>query len=206
MAQALLALCPFIVLTTAAALFEGAVVKDLAATKFATQLTAGLANAAYAFGAVASADLIQRFPARRLFLACELGFVAGSLLAGLAGGIALFMAGRLVQGLATGMLLVAALPPLVTGHGAERLPTTAAFINLGLFGMVTLGPLVGGLPGGIQLAIAITLAFTVLSGVVLVSLYLLGGARPHEPDLEGWLDGDETAYDSPPVLDRVRAG
>lgn len=42
-----------------------------------------------------------------------------------------------------------------------------------------------GLPGGIRLAIGITLAFTVLGGVMLVGVYLLGGARPHEPDLEG---------------------
>lgn len=91
-----------------------------------------------------TADLIQRVPGRSIYLACEAGFVIGSVLAGLAPGVTLFVAGRAVQGLATGMLLVAALPPLVTNHGAHRLPLTAAFVNLGLFGVVTLGPLVGG--------------------------------------------------------------
>lgn len=146
-ALALLALSPFIVLTTAASLFRAPLMKDLGTTAFGAELAGGLANAAYAFGAVAAADLIQRIPGRRLLVACEAGFVAGSLLAGLAGGIVLFTVGRFVQGTATGMLLVAALPPLVTKHGAERLPSTAAYVSLGLFGMVTVGPLVGGLVG-----------------------------------------------------------
>ena len=149
-ALALLALCPFIVLTTAASLFQAVLVKDLGTTVFGAALAGGLANAAYAFGAVASADLIQRIPGRRLLVACEIGFVAGSLLAGLASGIVVFTVGRFVQGLATGMLLVAALPPLVTKHGSERLPSTAAYVNLGLFGMVTLGPVVGGIAGDLD--------------------------------------------------------
>ena len=143
-ALALLALCPFIVLTTAMTLVEQQVTQALGASGFAFQLSAGLANALYAFGAVASADLVKRIPARWVFVACEALFVAGSLVAGLAGAIVPFTLGRALQGLATGMLLVAALPPLVTEHGPERIPATAAFINLGLFGMVTLGPMVGG--------------------------------------------------------------
>jgi MFS family permease len=143
-ALALLALCPFIVLTTAVTLVQQLVVEDLDTSRLGFQVSAGLANALYAFGAVAAADLVKRVSARWVFLACEALFVAGSLLAGLAGGVALFTLGRALQGLATGMLLVAALPPLVTEHGAEKVPATAAFINLGLFGMVTLGPVVGG--------------------------------------------------------------
>lgn len=146
-ALALLALCPFIVLTTASALFQQELLRALGTSMFGLQLAAGLSNATYAFGAVAAADLTQRIPRRKLFLSCEGLFVAGSLLAALAPGVITFAAGRVIQGLATGMLLVAALPPLVTNHGADKLPTTAAVVNLGLFGMVTLGPLVGGLVG-----------------------------------------------------------
>jgi MFS family permease len=143
-AMALLALCPFIVLSTASLLLRESVERDLGGGRFDTQLAGGLSNAFYAFGAVAAADLIQRVPIRRLFLACEAGFVSGSLLAALAPGLEVFITGRVLQGASTGMLLVAALPPLVTNHGVEKLPLTAAFVNLGLFGMVTLGPLVGG--------------------------------------------------------------
>jgi MFS family permease len=146
-AIALLGLCPFIVLTTATTLFTGQLTHDLATSMYAVQLSAGLANAGYAFGAVASADLVQRFPQRRVYLSCEAAFVAGSLLAALAPGIAAFSIGRIVQGGATGMLLVVALPPLITNHGVDKLPLSAAFVNLGLFGMVTLGPVVGGLVG-----------------------------------------------------------
>ncbi|WP_069816215.1 MFS transporter [Streptomyces sp. TP-A0874] len=148
-ALALLALCPYLVLTTAIPLLRPLLVKDLAASQFDVQLTSGLANAAYAFGAVAAADLIQRLPRRRVYLVCEGGFVISSLLAVVATGIPLFATGMFFQGLFTGMLLVAALPPLITTHGVERLPSTAAVISLGLFGMVTLGPVIGGVVGGL---------------------------------------------------------
>jgi len=146
-ALALLALCPFLVLTTAVSLFQPLLMRELHATVFELQLTSGLSTASYAFGAVVSADLIQRLARRHVYLVCEAGFVVSSVLALSATGLAQFMAGVLLQGLFTGMLLVAALPPLVLTHGVERLPTTAAVISLGLFGMVTAGPLVGGLVG-----------------------------------------------------------
>jgi MFS family permease len=172
-AIALLALCPFIVLTTAAALFAGDLEHDLHASAFGVQLASGLANAAYAFGAVAAADLVQRFPSRHVYLLCEGGFVAGSLVACAAGGIDVFVAGRILQGLATGMLLVAALPPLVTKHGADRLPATAAYVNLGLFGMVTLGPLVGGVFGSLHAWRAL-FAIVAVAGLVAIAVAALG--------------------------------
>ncbi|MFJ4923836.1 MFS transporter [Streptomyces sp. NPDC088725] len=144
---ALLALCPYLVLTTALSLMGPVLMRELDASRFELQLTGGLSNACYAFGAVASADLVQRAPRRTLYLICEGGFVVSGVLTLSAPGIGLFMAGVILQGLFTGMLLVVALPPLITGHGIDRLPTTAAVISLGLFGMVTLGPLVGGLVG-----------------------------------------------------------
>lgn len=146
-AMALLALCPFIVLTTAFTLFERQVTHDLHTTTFLVELSNALANAGYAFGAVMAADLIMRIPQRSLFLACEAVFAAGSLLAAEAGGISLFTVARVLQGVSTGILLVVALPPLVTKYGPDRFPLSAMIINLGLFGMVTLGPLSGGITG-----------------------------------------------------------
>lgn len=149
-ALALLALCPFIVLSTASLLFQRQLTVDLSTSRLGVELSDGLANAGYAFGAVLTADLIQRVPGRSIYLGCEAGFVVGSVLAGVAPGITTFTVGRALQGLATGMLLVAALPPLVTNHGAHRLPLTAAFVNLGLFGVVTLGPLIGGVAAALS--------------------------------------------------------
>lgn len=160
-AMALLALSPFIVLSTASLLVEQDVVRDLGTSRFGSQLASGLANAGYAFGAVAAADLIKRVSGRTLYLACEALFVVGSLLGTFAPEIATFTVGRVLQGVATGMLLVAALPPLVTNHGVDKLPLTAAYINLGLFGMVTLGPTVGGLAGSFH-------AWRLLFGIVAV--------------------------------------
>lgn len=143
-ALALIALSPFIVLSAAGQLFTPQLTTDLHTSAFGIQLADGLANAGYAFGAVAAADLIQRTPSWALYVAAELAFALGSVLAALSPDAALFIAGRTVQGLATGLLLVAALPPLVTRHGARRVPLTAALVNLGLFGMVTIGPAIGG--------------------------------------------------------------
>lgn len=146
-ALALLALCPFIVLSTATLLIPQQLTISLHTTTFGVNLSEALSNAAYAFGAVVAADLILRVPKWATYVACEAGFVVGSLLCVAAPGVIAFTVGRTVQGMATGMLLVVALPPLVTAHGVRRLPLTAAFVNLGLFGMVTLGPVVGGLAG-----------------------------------------------------------
>lgn len=143
-AMALLALCPFIVLSTASLMFEHQLTEDLGTSTFGVQLAAGLANAGYAFGAVAAADLNQRLTSRRLYLASEAAFACGSLVAAFAPDITVFTIGRVIQGTSTGVLLVAALPPLITNHGAAKLPLTAAFVNLGLFGVVTLGPTAGG--------------------------------------------------------------
>jgi MFS family permease len=167
-ALALLALCPFIVLTTAFGLLTDDLVRDLGTTEFGVGLVGGLANAAYAFGAVLSADLIRRVPSRYIYLACQALFIVGSLLALVAGDVYVFAAGRVLQGLVTGMLLVAALPPLVTGNGAEKLPMTAAVINLGLFGMVTLGPAVGGVAADADAWRALLAAGAVLGTVGLV--------------------------------------
>lgn len=44
-----------------------------------------------------------------------------------------------------GLLLVVALPPVIRQFPAEKLPYTAALIDLGFFGAIAVGPLVGAL-------------------------------------------------------------
>lgn len=183
-ALALLALCPFLILSTASLLLTKGIIRDLGASEFGVQLAAGLANAGYSLGAVASADLIQRVPGRRIYLVCEAGFVVGSLLAGFAPGIVLFVVGRSIQGLTTGMLLVAALPPLVTNHGVDKLPLTAAFVNLGLFGLVTLGPTIGGVTSTFSAWRALVLGIAALGVIGLVVGYLaFDPSRPPSPGM-----------------------
>lgn len=78
-AIALLALSPFIVLSTATRLLRPDLIKDLGASTFGVELAAALSNAGYAFGAVLAADLNRRLPTRRLYVSCECGFAVGSL-------------------------------------------------------------------------------------------------------------------------------
>jgi MFS family permease len=143
-----LGLCPFIVLTTAFSLVAGVITADLHTSMFLAMLSNALANAAYAFGAVTAADLVLRLPQRWLFCGCEALFIAGSLLCATASGIAAFTVGRVLQGVSTGILLVVGLPPLITSFSSGKLPLSGLFVNLGLFGMVTLGPVAGGLAAG----------------------------------------------------------
>ncbi len=44
----------------------------------------------------------------------------------------------------------------------------------------------------------------VISGLALVGVYLLAARARMSPTWKGWLAGEETAYHSPRVLERVR--
>jgi MFS family permease len=141
----LLALCPNIIVSTAAEFLSSTLQQALHTSKEALQITEGLSNAAYAFGAVLAVALLMKWAPQRLLLGYELMFIAGSVAAAVAPAVQVFALGRIVQGFATGLLLVAALPPLGTTFGVSTLPITAVVTNLGLFGASTAGPLLGGL-------------------------------------------------------------
>jgi predicted MFS family arabinose efflux permease len=112
----LLAMCPNLITSTTFGLVQRDIVAALHTTRPALGLAPTFSNAGFAFGVVVAAQLAQRFPAHRLCLAFEAPFVLGSALSALAPGAALFVAGHILQGLATGLLLVIALPPLVTNY------------------------------------------------------------------------------------------
>ncbi len=71
--------------------------------------------------------------------------VIGSILAAVAQNAGMFIAGHVLQGLCTSMLLIAAVPPLALGFGAEMMRWTAVIMNLCVFGAVALGPTIGGI-------------------------------------------------------------
>lgn len=142
---AILALVPYIIVTAAYTLFREQVSRDIGAGATTLEIINGLAVAGYAFGALLGGDLIQRFKQRTLFLTCEALFIASCVLCALATDGIVYGAGRVLQGFSTGSLLVIALPPVIQHFPAKRLPVTAAAINIGFFGAVTLGPLLGGI-------------------------------------------------------------
>src|SRR3954469_13103830 len=142
------ALTPFLVLSSALFPLQEVVVKGTGLSESALEMTNGMANAAYCFGTVAAVQMLQRLPGRRLLLAFATLFVLGSGLAAWAPLPGLFAAGRVIQGLMTSLMLIAAVPPLVTGWPEERMRPTAVTMNLAIFGAVALGPVVGGIFAG----------------------------------------------------------
>src|SRR6195952_571246 len=144
----LLALAPYLVLTTALQPLQPLIAKDLGLSARAMGLTAGMANAAYAFGAVMAVQIGSRVRPRRMLVLYATLFVIGSALAAWAPVAGLYVAGHVTQGLATGLLLTGAVPPLVLSWGTDKLARTAIVMNLGIFGAVALGPVVGGVAAG----------------------------------------------------------
>jgi MFS family permease len=138
----LVALCPQLLASSGVAPLQTLLTHDLHATRFGIELGSSLSDAGYALGAVIAVDLIQRFSQRPMFVATQIVFAVGGVLSATASGPWLYGAGRVIDGLATGLLLVLALPPLVTTFGAQKVPATMAVVNIGLFGAAAGGPLV----------------------------------------------------------------
>ncbi len=140
----LLALVPDLILSTSLETLRPLIASGLHASGQTLGLASTFSNAGWAVGAVVAGDLAQRFRRHILLMLYEGAFVVGSVIAAAAPSIEFVIAGHILQGIATGMLLVGALPPLITNYPVERLNTTAAVVALGLFGAVAAGPLVGG--------------------------------------------------------------
>jgi MFS family permease len=166
-AVALLGLAPYIVLTTASPLLAQVIAAGAHLSLVQGQLAEALSNAGYAFGAVLASWLVQHYRQRVLFLVTEAGFVVGSGLAAAATDPGMYLTGRIVQGAATGLLLVIALPPLLTRFPASRMPTNSTVVNLGLFGAVAVGPLLGGVAAS---AAGWRILFAAAAGLGLVGL------------------------------------
>lgn len=180
----LAALVPNLLLTTATGLMQPAIAASLHASRTDLGIVEGLSNAAYAFGAVVAADLAQRLPQRRLMLVYESAFVIGTLVAATASAWPVFGAGRILEGLATGFMLIGALPPLITSYPARKLPVTAALVNVGLFGAITIGPLLGGVaaaPSAWRWLLA-GLGAVGVAGLAL-AWTAIGDVEPAQPDL-----------------------
>ncbi len=138
------ALVPFLGLSSALTPLVPILGRDVHLSTQALSLTFGMSNAAYALGTVLSIQLAVHYPQRRLLVLYAGFFTVGSALSATAFTPGLFIAGHVVQGLMTSMMLIAAAPPLVLGWPSKRLPTTAMVMNLGIFGAVAAGPLIGG--------------------------------------------------------------
>jgi MFS family permease len=163
------ALVPYLALSSSLTPLMKALSSDLHLSAQALQLTTGMANAAYAFGTVISVQVAVHYPQRRMLIVYASLFVLGSIMAATAVTPGLFIAGHVMQGLFTSMMLIAAAPPLVVGWGARKLPFAAMVMNLGVFGAVAAGPLIGGIQAG---AAAWRPLFWVVAGVGVLALLM----------------------------------
>jgi MFS family permease len=149
-ALVILALTPFLVLTSAVSSLNELIAASVHLSEAELQMTTGMANAAYCFGTVLSIQLITRVRPRRLLVLFVVGFILASVAAAWAPTAGVFIAGRVLQGFTTALMLIAAVPPLVIGWPRERLRPTAMTMNLAVFGAVALGPVVGGVALGLE--------------------------------------------------------
>jgi MFS family permease len=85
----------------------------------------------------------------------------------------------------------------------ELMRAVAAFMIAPIFAhlAVTVG---GSLDAGTAIALFIGLGLALAGGVLGVTIYALGGARPQTPDIDRFVAGEAPAWYSPPLLARVR--
>jgi MFS family permease len=143
-AMVVLFLVPYLALSAALQPITPFIAATLHMSAQVTSLTSGMANAAYAAGAVLAVQFAQHRPQRRMLLIYAVSLVIGSVLAAAATDAPMFIVGHILQGLSTSLLLIAAAPPLFLGYPPAKLRWTTMIMNMCIFGAVAAGPLVGG--------------------------------------------------------------
>ena len=109
-----LSLVPYLALTAAVLPLSSTVAKGVGLSPAALDLTVALSTGAYALGTVLAVQFAVHLRARRMLILYELALVAASVLAAWAPTGSVFAAAFVTQGLCTSLLLIAAVPPLVT--------------------------------------------------------------------------------------------
>jgi MFS family permease len=177
------ALVPYLALSAAITPLTPIIAGDLHTSLQTMSLGTGLANAAYAIGTVLAVQFAQHLPQRRVMVLYVALLVIGSILAAAAHSPGVFIAGRVLQGLCTSLLLIAAVPPLALGFGAEKLRATAVIMSMCIFGAVTLGPTIGGLQASSHEWRPLFWAIAAISaGALVLSLLTYEDTPPANPD------------------------
>jgi MFS family permease len=181
----LCALTPFLVLSAATPPLAHLIGPDVHLGGAGMEMSSGMADAAYCFGTVLAVQLTAKLPGRRLLVGYAGLFVIASIMAAGATSPVEFFAGRILQGLATSLMLITAAPALVLGWPVARMRSTAMVMNMGIFGAVALGPVIGGAFVGLadwRLLFWISAAVGALA--LLLALQTFVDVRPMDPALE----------------------
>jgi len=144
-AMVVFALVPYLALSAALGPITPIIAHDLNMSLPTLNVAAGLANAGYAVGTILAVQFAQHLPQRRMLIIYGSLLVIGSVLTASAVNAGMFIVGHILQGLCTSLLLIAAVPPLITGYPAARLRETAVVLNMCIFGAVALGPVFAGI-------------------------------------------------------------
>lgn len=136
-------LVPYLALTAAVFPLTQEILKSTGLSEQTFDVGVALSTAGYAMGTVLAVQFAVHLPPRRMLIGYEGVLLVASVLAAWAPNGAVFLTGYVLQGLATSLLLIAAVPPLVTRWPARRMPGTGAIMNLCVFGAVAAGPTVG---------------------------------------------------------------
>ncbi len=143
-------LIPYLALTAAVFPLAQLIAKSVGLSPQAFDITIALSTGAYALGTVLAVQVTVHLPARRALVIYEVVFVAASVLSAWAPTGIVFAIGFVTQGLCTSLMLIAAVPPLVTRWPAKKMPVTGGIMNLCIFGAVAVGPTVGATFGVLQ--------------------------------------------------------
>jgi MFS family permease len=138
-------LIPYLALVVGVFPLSHTIAKSLGLSPAALDVTIALSTGAYAAGTVVAVQFAVHLPARRMLVLYEAIFVAASILSAWSPNGDVFMTAFVVQGFCTSLMLIAAVPPLVTSWPTEKMPVTGAIMNLCIFGAVAAGPTVGAL-------------------------------------------------------------
>lgn len=142
-ALVVLSLVPYLSLVAAVIPLTDQISKSLHLSTSVLYIAISLSAGAYSVGTVLAVQMAVHLPARRMLVLYEMLFVVASVSAAAAPNGWVFVVAFIVQGLCTSLLLIAAVPPLVTSWPAEKMPTTTGVMNLCIFGAVAVGPTVG---------------------------------------------------------------
>ncbi|MEU8262169.1 MFS transporter [Micromonospora sp. NPDC048999] len=145
MALVVCSLVPYLILTVAVLSLGEPISTSLGISRAALQVTVSLSAGAYAVGTLLAAQFAMHFPPRRMLVGYEVCFFVASVVAAGATNATVFIAAFIAQGLLTSLMLIAAVPPLVTSWPAARMPISAGILNLCIFGAVSVGPTIGAL-------------------------------------------------------------
>jgi len=184
------ALVPYLALSAALGPITPIIARQLHMSMQTMALASGMGNAAYAVGTVLAVQFAQHLPQRRMMLAYAVLLLLGSVLAAAARTSGMFIAGHVLQGLSTSLLLIGAVPPLALGFGVERLRETAVIMNMGIFGAVAAGPVIGGLQAS---AHGWRPLFWVIAAIAAASLLLAVLTYEYQPPANRSAPWDPTA-------------